>query len=317
MSGAPAHVYEIFIRATPERVWDALVDPDATTQYFHGIRYESTFEPGSPYRQLLGDGSVAVDGVVEVFEPPRRLVITWRVLYDPALSEEPPSRVEWTLTPASDDGDVTRVTLRHGDLGRSPGTWARVRLGWVAILDSLKSLLETGRALPSVDTSDGAPPPDADHVAADWHRAQAIEANNAAWELLQADRDGHHDEELLRRAHAAAYHWDRAAGRTAANGARATWLLSRAWSAVGDGERALAYADATLAACAAADLADFDLAYAHEARARALAVLGDAAGAESAAALARTVAIADPEDRAIVDADLDVLDAQLAPARQT
>jgi uncharacterized protein YndB with AHSA1/START domain len=315
MSGTPAHVYEIFVRAAPERVWDALVDPAATTQYFHGIRYESTFEPGSSYRQLLADGSVAVDGVVEVFEPPRRLVITWHVLYDAALSEEPPSRVEWTLTPASDDGTVTRVTLRHGDLGRSPATWARVRLGWVEILDSLKSLLETGEALPAVDTSDGAADAPAD-VVADWHRVQAVEANNSTWELLDVDRTERDDEELLRRAYAAAYHWDRAAGRTAANEARATWLLARAWSALGEGERALRDADRTLETCERAGLTDVDLAYAHEARARALAVLGRAADAAAAFERARSVQVADPEDRVIVDADLAALEARLVPAPQ-
>ena len=48
------------------------------------------------------------------------------------MAEEPPGRVEWTLTPANDDGSVTRVTLRHGDLAMSPKTWENVRIGWVA-----------------------------------------------------------------------------------------------------------------------------------------------------------------------------------------
>ena len=300
-----AHVYEIFIRATPERVWAALTDPAATTRWFHAVRYESTFEPGSPYRQLLPDGRVAVEGIVEVFEPPRRLVITWNVRYDEELAQEPASRVEWTLAPAAEAGDVTRVTLRHGDLARSPRTWANVRLGWVAILDGLKSLLETGEALPAVDLDDDDPADDATDVVAGWHRAAAIEANNSVWELLGDVRpDTAAAEELLRRAYAAAYHWDRARGRTPANEARATWLLAKVWVVLGDAPRALAYADATLATCAVAGLGDFDLAYAHEARARALALAGRLADAADELERARAVAIVDPEDRAIVDADL-------------
>ena len=300
-----AHVYEIFIRATPERVWAALTDPAATTRYFHAVRYESTFEPGAPYRQVLPDGTVAVEGVVEVFEPPRRLVITWHVRYDEDLAAEPPGRVEWVLAPASASGDVTRVTLRHGDLARSPLTWANVRLGWVGILDGLKSLLETGEALPRLEIADDDGADDADDVVARWHRAAAIEANNSVWELLGDEGRGPGgDEDVLRRAYAAAYHWDRAHGRGPANEARATWLLSRVWLSLGDAARSLSYAEASLATCAAAGLADFDLAYAHEARARALALTGRLDDARAAVAAARAVEVADPEDRAILDGDL-------------
>ena len=66
------------------------------------------------------DDQDAVEGTIETFDPPNRLVMTWRVLYDVEMSEEPPSRVEWTLSSATEDGSVTRVTLRHGDLALSP-----------------------------------------------------------------------------------------------------------------------------------------------------------------------------------------------------
>jgi uncharacterized protein YndB with AHSA1/START domain len=300
---APAHVYEIFIRATPETVWNALTDPDCTTRYFHRVRYESTFEGGAPYRQVLPDGRLAVDGVIETFEPPRRLVMTWHVLYDAAMSEEPPSRVEWTLVPANDDGTVTRVTLRHGDLGASPLTWANVRLGWVGVLDGLKTLLETGESLGDVDTS--SPAAERADAEAEWHRMQAIEANNSAWELLErSDRTADDDEDLLRRAYAAAHHWARAAGRGPANEARAAWLQSRVWVVTGDGTQALRYAERCAAVCAEHGLVDFDLAFAHEARARALACLGRHAEADDARAAAASVPIAEDEDRAVFETDL-------------
>jgi uncharacterized protein YndB with AHSA1/START domain len=300
---APAHVYEIFIKAPRETVWNALTDPEYTAQYFHRVRYESTFEDGAPYRQVLPDGRLAADGVIETFEPPHRLVLTWHVLYDAAMSEEPPSRVEWTLVPANDAGTVTRVTLRHGDLSASPLTWASVKLGWVGIIDGLKTLLETGEALGDVDTS--MPAAERADAEAEWHRMQAIEANNSAWELIERpDRTADDDEDLVRRAYAAAHHWARAAGRGPANEARASWLQSRAWVITGDGAQALRYADRCLGVCMEHGLVDFDLAFAHEARARALACLGRHAEAEQARAAAASVAIDDDEDRAVFEADL-------------
>lgn len=302
---AAAHVYEIFIRAPRETVWNALIDPEYTTQYFHGTRFESSFEPGARYVNRIVDADrPAADGTIEVFEPPARLVYTWRVLYDAEMSEEPPGRVEWTLTPASEDGDVTRVTLRHGDLGLSPKTWENVRIGWVAILDSLKTLLETGAPLPPVDTGDRAP---AASVTGKWHRMQGVEANNSTWELLDG-RELTDDEadDLLGRAYAATYHWRRAEGATAVNAARGAWLVSRCHAVLGQGDLALHHArrSATHVEEAGELAADFDHAYVHEATARALACLGRLDEARAEFELAKAVEIADPEDRAIVETDL-------------
>ena len=148
---ATVHLYEIFIRAPRETVWKALTDPEITVRYFHHTRLESSFRPGEAYRYVLdGTDADAVDGVIETFDPPHRLVMTWHVLYDAEMAAEPRSRVEWTLTPANDDGTVTRLTLRHGDLALSPKTWANVRLGWVAVIDGLKTVLETGESLPDI-----------------------------------------------------------------------------------------------------------------------------------------------------------------------
>jgi uncharacterized protein YndB with AHSA1/START domain len=305
MTMTPAHIYEIFIRASREQVWKALTDPEYTTRYFHGTRFESSFEPGARYVNRIVDADrPAADGTIEVFEPPSRLAYTWHVLYDAEMAEEPPGRVEWTLTPATEDGSVTRVTLRHGDLGMSPKTWENVRLGWVEILDSLKTLLETGEPLPSVDTGGRTA---AAEVEGKWHRMQAVAANNSAWELLDGrpltDDEG---DDLLGRAYAATYHWRRAEGATAVNAARGSWLVSRCHAVLGHGELALHHARRSGALVAqAGDLAaDFDHAYAHEATARALACLGRLDEARDELQLASSVEVADPEDRAIVEADL-------------
>jgi hypothetical protein len=229
---------------------------------------------------------------------PGRFVQTWHVLYDAALAAEPPSRVEWTVEQVGDR--LTRVRLVHGDLAGSPLTWAHVKDGWVWILDGLKTLLETGRALPAIAEETPAPAPGD----GDWHRRQGIEANNAAWELLgSAERSTADDEELLRHAYAAAYHWQRATRAAAANEVRASYVVSRALVATGQPERGLINADRCLELCTEHSIDDFDLAYAHEARARALRALGRDAEAAAAWASANAVEIADPEDREIVEQD--------------
>jgi len=144
-----------------------------------------------------------------------------------------------------------------------------------------------------------------EETAPEWHRAQAVEANNSIWELLeQAPRSPADDEELLRRAYASAYHWQRARGRGPENEARAVYMLAKAHLAVGDASAALRYADMCAGECATNGLVDFDLAYAHEARARALQALGRIDEAAMEWTAAKSVPIADPEDQAILDTDL-------------
>lgn len=301
-----AHVYQIFIAADAAQVWQAITDSDWTRQYFHATGFANPLASGEPYRMVMGDGSGAIDGTVEELIPPDgdrpgRLVQTWHVLYDAAMEAEPPSRVEWTVQQVGEH--LTRIRLVHGDLAASPLTWATVKDGWVWILDGLKTLLETGRPLPEPRATEDEPV--SGNPTGDWHRRQAIEANNAAWELLgAAERTPQADEQALRTAYAAAYHWQRATGAGPANEARAGYLIAKALLATGQGARAMITADRCLELCREHELADFDLAYAHEARARALAATGRQDEAREAAAAARAVPVADPEDREIVDADL-------------
>ena len=298
---ATAHVYEIYIHAPLERVWDALLDPEFTRQYFHGTTFLSDFRPGSRYRNVLPGDRDAVEGVIEEIDPPHRLVMTWHVLYDAALAAEPPGRVEWRLASANDDGSVTardapsrRPRAQPADVGTRP---ARVGRDPRELQDAHRDR----SPMPSVDTDEA--PRASDEIEGTWHRSQAITANNSVWELLDAEVPD--TTELLTRAYAASYHWARAAGRMPENAARASWLLSRCHVVVGNGELALHHADECAAVVAAADLRDFDLGYAHEARARALAALGrnDEAAAELAAA--RAVEVADDEDRKIFESDLE------------
>ena len=299
---AARHVYEIYIKSSPEQVWQAIIDPEFTVKYFHRTAVESTFVKGAPYRYVMADGKTAIQGEIEEIEPGRRLLMTFQFQNHSGMPEEPPSRVEWVITPA---GDATRLTLRHTDLFKSPKTWESVRMGWLAVIDGLKTLLETGEPLGMIDDPEAATV--ADDPEGEWHRAQGVAANNGTWDALgkpDGERTADDEEQMTLSAYAATYHWARAARTGPANVARANWLLSRVWAVRANGPLALHHADIVLATCLEHDLIDFDLAYAHEARARALACLGhlDEAAAERAAAA--VVPIADDEDRSIFEPDL-------------
>ena len=137
------------------------------------------------------------------------------------------------------------------------------------------------------------------------HRSWAVEANNATWELIDlAERSPDQVEDMLRRAYAAAYHWDRAARSGPQNAARADWLLAKVQLLAGRPDVSLLHAYRVLDTCERHGLVDFDLAYAHEATARALHALGRREEAAQAWAAARSVPIAEDDDREILAQDL-------------
>jgi uncharacterized protein YndB with AHSA1/START domain len=138
-------VYRVYIRATAEQVWEAIGKPEFTTRYFFGGRIESTLEPGSPirYHSASRDG-LDIDGEVIESDPPRRLVHTFRSLWNDEMAAEPPSRVIWEIEP--DEGGVCQLTVIHDQLERSPKTAASVS-GWSYVLSGLKTLLETGKPM--------------------------------------------------------------------------------------------------------------------------------------------------------------------------
>lgn len=146
--------------------------------------------------------------------------------------------------------------------------------------------------------------PEVTYDTPDWHRKQGVEANNSIWELLTKDpRTPDDDEDLLRRAYAAAYHWQRTDSATPANEARAAYMIAKALLATHQPDRALISATHCREVCREHGLVDFDLAYAHEARARALLALGQEAEAREAWAQAIAVEVADPEDLSILEKD--------------
>ena len=142
----PNHVYRAWIRATPERIWQAITSPEFTRQYFHNMIIESEWEVGSPVVfRYPDDGRVGVEGKVLEHEPPSRLAYTWRFTFDPEVAAERPSRVTWTIEPR---GEVTLLTVVHDDFDPDSRVLPMVTEGWSEVICSLKSLLETGEALP-------------------------------------------------------------------------------------------------------------------------------------------------------------------------
>ncbi len=146
-------VYRVYIRATPEQVWDAITRPEWTERYFYGSRADYELRPGGAYRGFCvvdGREQDLVDGEVLEADPPRRLVQTWRVLYDPALTGEGFTRLTWELQ--GGESGVTALTVVH-EMEDAPGVARNVggdAGGWSWVLSGLKTLLETGTPLPAV-----------------------------------------------------------------------------------------------------------------------------------------------------------------------
>jgi uncharacterized protein YndB with AHSA1/START domain/DNA-binding transcriptional ArsR family regulator len=140
MSEGPSHVYEVYIRATPEQVWRAITESEFTKQYYYDNTVESDWQPGSTMVYRNPDGTEAIQCEVIEADPPRRLVHSF---YFPG-TDEPPSRCTWTIEPR---GDATLLTLTHDGFAGETQTYRSVAHGWVPILSGLKTVLETGKPL--------------------------------------------------------------------------------------------------------------------------------------------------------------------------
>ena len=152
-------VYEVYIRASPQAIWDAITSPDWTVKYGYRGAAEFELRPGGAYRahstpemQSMGIPDVVVDGVVEEADPPRKLVHTYRFLFSPAMKAEGFTRVTWEIEKVS--AGFSRLTVIH-ELEGAPIMAGMVASkfsemgtgGWAWILSDLKSLLETGRTM--------------------------------------------------------------------------------------------------------------------------------------------------------------------------
>ncbi len=136
-------VFEIYIRTTPERLWQAITDPVIRARYHFGARIESDWAQGSSYRMVHpGAPGPLSDGENLEVDPPRRLVQSMRALWGPDVQAEGTSRVTWEIEPV---GDSCKLTVIHDQLRE--GANDQLYGGWPMILSGLKTWLETGQEL--------------------------------------------------------------------------------------------------------------------------------------------------------------------------
>lgn len=135
-------VFEVFIKTTPDRLWNAITDPDTRRKYNFGVGFESDWTPGSSYAASAPGGiDIAAGTNVEV-DPPRLLVQTYDALWSDDVREQGTTRVTWEIEPV---GSSCRLTVTHDQLPADAN--AELYGGWPMVLSGLKTLLETGELL--------------------------------------------------------------------------------------------------------------------------------------------------------------------------
>ncbi|MBS2022653.1 MAG: SRPBCC domain-containing protein [Deltaproteobacteria bacterium] len=141
--------YELFIRTSPDTLWNAITRPETTPHYFYGSALHAKLETGAPLKFTMPDGSVMVEGEVLQARPREEFSHTWIIRYDPSCSNER-SKVRYRIDAR---GEVCKLTVEH-DLSEAPLSAAQVggEGGWSVVLSGLKTFLETGKAMPMPQT---------------------------------------------------------------------------------------------------------------------------------------------------------------------
>jgi uncharacterized protein YndB with AHSA1/START domain len=136
-------VFEIYIKTTPERLWDAITSPELRRRYNFGVGVESDWSTGSEYRSVHPQAGIAIaEGENLEVDAPRRLVQSFNALWSDDVKNEGTSRVTWEIEQVEDS---CRLTVTHDQLRE--GAHDEVYGGWPQILSGLKTLLETGENL--------------------------------------------------------------------------------------------------------------------------------------------------------------------------
>jgi uncharacterized protein YndB with AHSA1/START domain len=136
-------VFEIYIKTTPQRLWQAITDPEMRSKYQFGSRFSGDFTPGARHEMNQpNNGGLLGEGEILEVDPPRRLVQTMRALWGEDVKREGTSRITWEIEPV---GDSCRLIVTHDQLRE--GANDQLYGGWPMILSGLKTLLETGELL--------------------------------------------------------------------------------------------------------------------------------------------------------------------------
>jgi uncharacterized protein YndB with AHSA1/START domain len=149
----PEFVYVNYIATTPEKLWEALISPEFTRQYWGGGTIHSDWKVGSPVKMLRADGELDWRGEILQFDPPRVLSYSFdpqNFLRSKGISE-PSYRVTFEISlpgpDKSSERNVVRLQVSHENFEPGSEVARAVSQGWPSILSSLKSLLESGRSL--------------------------------------------------------------------------------------------------------------------------------------------------------------------------
>ncbi len=137
-------VYVTYIRTTPKKLWQALLEPEFTKQYWVGTWHDCDWKVGSSWKLMIPDGRVADSGQVLEIEPERKLVLSWRNEFKPEMREDIYSRLTYEL---EQEGESVKLTVIHESEQPKSKLIDAVSQGWPHLLSSLKSLLETGESL--------------------------------------------------------------------------------------------------------------------------------------------------------------------------
>src|SRR3954452_21143475 len=135
-------VFEIYIKTTPERLWEAITDDEMRRKYNFGVGVQSDWTSGSSYQGVHPRGGAIAEGENLDVDPPRRLVQSFNALWSEDVKAEETSRVTWEIEPV---GDSCMLTVTHSELRESVNE--QIYGGWPQILSGLKTLLETGESL--------------------------------------------------------------------------------------------------------------------------------------------------------------------------
>lgn len=137
-------VYVIYVRTTPETLWDALTQPEFTKRYWAETWQESDWKPGSDWKLMIPDGRIGDAGRILESDPPNKLVIEWGVEFIPELKAEGPTRVTYELEQMD---QTVKLTLTQESPTPDSKIIDMMSNGWPHLFASMKSLLETGEPL--------------------------------------------------------------------------------------------------------------------------------------------------------------------------
>ncbi len=138
MADKPNFVFATYIRTTPAKLWDALINPEMTRQYYYHSRVLTDLKVGGKFAYEGPDGQINLDGEIVEIVPEKRLVTTFKASWAP---DGLPTRIMFEIEQM---GEACKLTMTHYDYEKSK---AGVEMGWPMIVAGLKTLLETGKPL--------------------------------------------------------------------------------------------------------------------------------------------------------------------------